>query len=139
MSWCADSAAAPRGVQRTLTITAEPRFPNTPKPEPEEDKVWKNEPREDYPAEMLKHRFMPIGSGSVPPPRVSEPAQAPVASSSGSQPPRVKKEKGVKSEAPMRATTTGQTTIKRKFQMVQQQDEASGPKETPAKKRKTRR
>ncbi|KZV66643.1 hypothetical protein PENSPDRAFT_688844 [Peniophora sp. CONT] len=137
---------APRGVQRTLTIISEPRFLNEPKPEPDETHVWKNEPRQQYPLEMLNYRFMPVGSESAVPPAF-KPAQpqpsstAPVASGSGSQTPQVKSEKksAMKVDTSASAKPSKKTVRKKQRTVKFQGDAPEEGQEPPTKKRKTTR
>lgn len=51
---------APKPITRHLVLSAQSVIP-TPTSAPE-GSVYKNPPRESYPAEVLKHRFMPYGS-----------------------------------------------------------------------------
>ncbi|VDB84533.1 unnamed protein product [Peniophora sp. CBMAI 1063] len=59
---------APKPIKRHLAITAPLAQPDTPKTEEgATEPVYKNEPRQNYPIEMLKHRFLPTGSESARP------------------------------------------------------------------------
>ncbi|KZV60424.1 hypothetical protein PENSPDRAFT_759998 [Peniophora sp. CONT] len=59
---------APKPITRHLVITASPAQPDAPKlEEGVEEIVYKNEPRQNYPLELLTHRFLPTGSESARP------------------------------------------------------------------------
>ena len=60
-------ATAPKPIKRHVVITAPPAQPDAPKTEEGEAPVYKNEPRQNYPVEMLTHRFLPVGSESARP------------------------------------------------------------------------
>ena len=59
---------APKSFTRRLVVSARPELPTPPQssPEPSAAVVHQNPPRPRYPPELLKHRFVPIGS--LPPP-----------------------------------------------------------------------
>jgi len=54
---------APESIARHIVVTAKPEAP-TPVADANdaEDTIYKNPPRPRYPLEVLKHRFMPLGS-----------------------------------------------------------------------------
>ena len=57
------SATAPHPVARRLVISARPSLPTPPASSPESSPVvHQNPPRPRHPAELLTHRFVPIGS-----------------------------------------------------------------------------
>ena len=57
------SATAPHPVARRLVISARPSLPTPPASSPESPPVvHQNPPRPRHPAELLTHRFVPIGS-----------------------------------------------------------------------------
>ncbi|VDB88293.1 unnamed protein product [Peniophora sp. CBMAI 1063] len=129
---------APRGVQRTLTLKANPRFdrPSTlPESDTDTESQLDDEPRR-YPDEMFRSRFLPIGSESVPPLRAPERVQ-PQAASSRELRPRTRKDAGEAPENAVAVSTASGTTVKGKRAREDTESAPKDAKEPPAKKRKS--
>ena len=103
-----------------------PRFTHIPEPlgESEAVQVWEDEPREEYPEERLKHRFVPVGNESAAFAAAQRERQAALASRAPAALGKRASSGGAKKKGKRTATTTKQKWVPE-------------GQEPPAKKRKT--